>query len=136
MVPILNSLQVIKVEMTMKNQTRNKSILFENFVSNSNIQENSFTQSKSYHNLSDPVQRAIARYKQQPNVLLIQSNISNRNKFSFSAGSKSDVEKEIKNSNLKKVITKNDIPPRILKESDKVSSNIFKETCKQCYYTW
>ena len=136
MVPILNSLQVIKVEMTMKNQTRNKSILFENFVSNSNIQENSFTQSKNYHNLSDPVRRAMARYKHQPNVLLIQSNISNRNKFSFSAGSKSDVEKEIKNSSLKKVITKNNIPPRILKESDKVSSNIFKETCKQCYYTW
>ena len=33
---------------------------FQNAVSNLNIQENSFIQSKDYHSLSDPVQRAIA----------------------------------------------------------------------------
>lgn len=86
--------------------------------------------------MSDPVQRTIARFKYYPDVLLIQNNTSNRNKFSFSAASKSDVKKEPKNSSLKKVTTKNNFPPRILKESDKVSSNIFKETCKRCYYKW
>ena len=66
--------------------------------------------------MSDPVQRAIARFKYYPNVLLIQNNISNRNKFSLSAESKSDVEKELKNNSLKKVTTKNNFLPRILKE--------------------
>ena len=33
---------------------------FQNAVSNLNIQENSFIQSKDYHSLSDRVQRAIA----------------------------------------------------------------------------
>ena len=75
----------------------------------------------------DPVQRTIARFKYYPDVLLIQNNISNRNKFSFSAASKSDVKKELKNSSLKKVTTKNNFPPRIWKESDKVSSNILKK---------
>ena len=35
---------------------------FQNAFPNSNIQENSFIHSKDYHNLSDPVQRAIAKY--------------------------------------------------------------------------
>ena len=52
--------------------------LLQNPVFNSNIQEHSFFQSQDYHNLSDPIQRAIAKCKHHLSVLLIQSKISNR----------------------------------------------------------
>ena len=77
--------------------------------------------------MSDPARRAIAKYKHHTSVLLIQSKISNRSKFSFSGVSKTDVEKEIGNINPKKVTTKNNITPGILKESHKVSSNFFQK---------
>ena len=89
--------------------------------SNLNIQEKSFIQSKDYHNLSDPVQRVIAEDKHHPSVLLTQNKISNRYRFSFSEVSKTDLEKEIKNINPRIATTKNNIPPRILKKSHKVS---------------
>ena len=95
-----------------------------------NIQEKSFIKSKDCHNLSDPVQRTIAKYKHHPDVLLIQSKISNGCKCSFSAVSKSDVEKEIKNINPRKATSKNNIPPRILKESHKVSPKFLQKLVK------
>ena len=48
--------------MTMKN-CRGTQHFFQNAVSKLNIKENSFIQSKYYHNLSDPVQKAITKYK-------------------------------------------------------------------------
>ena len=48
-----------------------------NAVSNLNISENSFIRSNDHHELSDPVQKAIAKYKHHPSILLIQSKISN-----------------------------------------------------------
>ena len=58
--------------------------------------------------------------------MLIQSKIFNRYKFSFSAVNKTDVEKEINNINPRKPTTKNNILPRILKESRKVSSKFLQ----------
>ena len=43
------------------------------------------------------------------------------------AVSKTDAEKEIKNIKSEKATTKNNIPPRILKESQNVSSNFLQE---------
>ena len=79
---------------------------FQNAVSNLNIQEYSFIQSKYYHKLLDPVQRAIDKYKHHPSVLLIQSKISKGYKISLSAVSKSNVEKEIESINPKKLLPK------------------------------
>ena len=86
-------------------------------------QENSFIQSKD----SDPVQRAIAKNKHHPSVLLIQNKIFNRYKFPFSVVSKTDAEKEIKNINPRKGTTKTNIPSRILKESHKASSKFLQK---------
>ena len=93
---------------------------FQTAVYNLYIEENSLIQSKDYHNLSDLVQSAIAKYKHHSSVLLIQSKIRDRYKFSFLAVSKTDVEKDIKNINPKKPLPKTISPPRILKESHKV----------------
>ena len=58
---------------------------FQNAISNFIYTRNLIycIESKYYHNLSDPVQGAITKYKHHPNLLLIQSKISNRYKFSL-----------------------------------------------------
>ena len=75
----------------------------------------------------DPAQRAIAKYKHLPSVLLIESKISSRYKFSFPGVSKTDVGKEIENINPKKITTRNNTTPRILNESHTVSSNFLQK---------
>ena len=76
---------------------------FKNAVSNLNIQEYSFIQGKYYHKLLDPVLRAIDKFKRHPSVLLIESKISKGYKIYLSPVSKTNVEKEIKSINPKKL---------------------------------
>ena len=68
-------------------------------------------------NLSDPVDKAICKYKFHPSILLNKSKLENQKLFSFQSISKFDMEKEIQNIDLKKATTKNTIPPKILKIS-------------------
>ena len=74
--------------------------------------------------LSDPVEKAICKYKFYPSILLIKSKLENQKLFLFQPKSKFGMEKEIQNIDLKKASTKNTIPPKILK----VSCNTSAET--------
>ena len=57
-----------------------------------NIRENSCLIDKS--ELSDPVNKAISKYKNHPSILLIKDKIRNPESFSFKEASLSDIEKE------------------------------------------
>ena len=52
----------------MKIFSGKQNYFFQNVASNLNIQESSFIQSKDYHHMPYPVQRAIAKYKHHPSV--------------------------------------------------------------------
>ena len=52
----------------MKNSSGKLNYFFQNAISDLNIQLSSFIQNKDYHHMPDPVQRAIAKYKQHPSV--------------------------------------------------------------------
>ena len=65
-----------------------------------NIRENSYLIDKS--ELSDPVNKAISKYKNHPSILLIKDKIRNPESFSFKEASLSDIEKELRNFNTKK----------------------------------
>ena len=97
---------------------------FKNAVSNLNINENTYIINHNSGNLSNPVDKAICKYKFHPSILLIKSKLENQKLFSFQPISKFDMEKEIQNIDLKKATTKNTIPPKILK----VSCNTSAET--------
>ena len=88
---------------------------FKNAVSNLNINENTYIINHNSGNLSDPVDKAICKYKFHPSILLIKSKLENQKLFSFQPISKFDMEKEIQNIDLKKATTKNTISPKILK---------------------
>ena len=90
---------------------------FKNAVLNLDINENKYISNYDSGNLSDPVDKAICKYKFHPSILFIKSKLENQKLFSFQPVSKFDMEKEIQNNDLKKATTKSTIPPKILKIS-------------------
>ena len=54
--------------------------------------------------LSDPVNKAISKYKNHPSILLIKDKIRNLASFSFKEVSLSHIEKELRNLNIKKQV--------------------------------
>ena len=104
---------------------------FKNAVSNLNINENTYLINHDSGNFSDPVDKAICKYKFHPSILLIKSKLENQKLSSFQPISKFDMEIEIQNIDLKKATTKNAVPPKILKiscnTSTETSHNLFNE---------
>ena len=96
---------------------------FKNAVSTLNIKENRFITNRSSDGITDPVDKAIDKYKFRPSILLIQKHLKNHDIFSFKTVDIGDIEKEINNINPKKATTSNSIPPKILKKSSKVSAS-------------
>ena len=87
---------------------------FENTVSSLDIIENTDILDDA-SNFSDPVDKAIFKYKFHPSILAIKNKTPNKIVFSFNEVTISDVEKEISNINHKKATTSNSIPPKVLK---------------------
>ena len=70
--------------------------------------------------LSDPVNKAISKYKNHPSILLIKDKIRNPASFSFREASLSDIGKELRNLNTKKTIIFGNTPPKILRARKEV----------------
>ena len=88
---------------------------FSNAVKSLNIAENTCITNRVSDNLKDPVARAIEKFKTHPSVLIIKDKIFQGNKFPFTEVSQSEIEKEIKNLNVKKATTHKNIPTKVLK---------------------
>ena len=93
-------------------------------MSTLNIKENRFITNRSSDGITDPVDKAIDKYKFHPSILLIQRHLKNHDIFSFKTVKIGDIEKEINNINPKKATTGNSIPPKIFKNSSKVSASV------------
>ena len=74
-----------------------------------------------------PVARAIEKFKAHPNVLIIKDKVSQGNKFSFTEVSLSEIEKKIKNLNVKKATTHKNIPLKVLKTSAMVTPKTLQQ---------
>ena len=88
---------------------------FSNIVKSLNIAESTCITHRISDNLKDPVARAIEKFKTHPSVLIIKEKIFQGNKFPFTEVSQSEIEKEIKNVNVKKATTHKNILPKVLK---------------------
>ena len=64
---------------------------------------------------TDPVPKAIEKYKNHPSILQIKSSFKHPKVFSFKYFNVEDVKREINNLNSKKATPKGDIPVKILK---------------------
>ena len=109
---------------------------FKNAVSTLNIKENRFITNRSTDGITDPVDKAIDKYKFHPSILLI--HLKNHDIFSFKTVEIGDIEKEINNINPKKATTSNSIPPKIFKKSSKVSASVlhklFNDSTEKSYF--
>ena len=111
-----------------------------------NIKENSFITNRSSDGITDPIDKAIDKYKFHPSILLIPKHLKNHDVFSFRTAEIGVIEKEIKNINPKEATTSNSIPPKILKSLPKLQHGTIigtQITCKKifCYmhdsaYRW
>ena len=95
---------------------------FKNAVSTLYIKENRFITNRSSDGITDPIDKAICKYKFHSSILLIQKHLKNHDVFSFKTVAIGDIEKEINNINSKKATTSNSIPPKNFKKSSKVSA--------------
>ena len=103
---------------------------FKNATKNLGINENTYIVDNS-NNITDPVNKAIDKFKNHPSILLIQSEVANDSTFSFNEASLSDIEKELRSLNPNKAYTFKNIPLKILKES----RNVLRISCKSSLTT-
>ena len=99
---------------------------FKNAVSALNVKENRIITNRSSDVSTEPIDKAIDKYKFHPSILLIQKHLKNRDVFSLKTVEIGDIEKEINNINPEKATT-NTIPPKILKTSTKLSAIVLHE---------
>ena len=68
----------------------------------------------------DPIDYAIAKYKNHPSIIMINENVSFESRFSFTAVNEDDIQREILNLNPKKSGTFGNIPAKMLKSSSEI----------------
>ena len=108
--------KLIEKEEILKDDTKiaeELNLFFSNAVKFLNIVENTYIINSVSDNLKDPVTGAIENLKTHPNVLIIKDKIFQGNKFSFTEVFQSEIEKEIKNLNVKKATTNKNVPPKV-----------------------
>ena len=78
---------------------------------------------------TDPVLKAIKKYKNHPSILRIKSSFKHPKVFSFKYFHVEDVKREINNLNIKKATPKGDISVKIVKWN----SDIIVPALTECY---
>ena len=73
--------------------TKELNKFFKNAVSTLNIKDNRFITNRSSDGITDPIDKAIDKYKFHPSILLIQKHLKNEMFFSFKTVEKGDIEK-------------------------------------------
>ena len=84
--------------------------------------------------MKDPVARAIEKLKTESALIIKEKNFQG-NRFSFAGVSQSEIEKEIKNLNVKEAKTQKNIPPKVLKTSATVTPEILQQLFNQALTT-
>ena len=77
----------------------------------------------------------MGKFKTHPSVMIIRDKNFQGNKFSFTKVSQSQIEKEIKNLNVKKATTHKNIPPKVLKTSAMVAAETLQQVFNQALTT-
>ena len=96
---------------------------FEHAVDNLGIQEYQSDHNIDINSISDdPIDYAIAKYKNHPSIIMVNENVSFESRFSFTAVNEDDIQREILNLNPKKPGTFGNIPTKMLKSSSEICS--------------
>ena len=77
--------------------------------------------------ISDPVIRAIIKYRAHPSIIAIKENYNSSTRFNFSFVDKEDILKEIKNLKSNKATQNTDIPTKLIKENSDIFADFIFE---------
>ena len=95
---------------------------FKNATKTVNINENWYIVDSS-SSITDPVDKAVKTYKNHSTILLMKQKLENMSHFSFKEISKSEIEKNFRETNSCKVTTFGNIPTKLLKVNSKSCSD-------------
>ena len=105
---------------------------FKNSVFSSKLNANTFIINKKRKNIQNSIGKVILKYQFHPSILVIKEKIKNTNNFRFKHVMLPDINNESKGLNPNKATTRNNIPPKILRQSAGVTANtlhlLFKNT--------
>ena len=94
---------------------------FEHAVDNLGIQEYQSDHNIDINSISDdPIDYAIAKYKNHPSIIMINENVPFESRFSFTAVNEDGIQREILDLNPKKTGTLGNIPSKMLKSSSEI----------------
>ena len=94
---------------------------FEQIVDNLGIQENQSDHNIDINSISnDPIDYAVAKYKNHPSIIMINENVSFESRFSFTTVNEENIQREILDLNSKKPGTFGNIPTKMLKSSSDI----------------
>ena len=77
--------------------------------------------------ISDPVMRAVIKYRAHPSIIAIKENCNSSTRFNFSFVDKEDILKEIKNLKANKATQNTDIPTKLIKENSDIFADFIFE---------
>ena len=96
---------------------------FSNVITNLNIPQ--FNQiDRSSENISDPVIKAIVKYRAHPSVTAIKENCTFKSNFNFLFVEKVDILKEIKMLQSNKATQNTNIPTKLIKDNADIFAEI------------
>ena len=113
---------------------------FEQAVDNLGIQEYQSDHNIDINSISDdPIDYAIAKYKNHPSIIMINENVSFESRFSFTTVNEENIQREILDLNSKKPGTFGNITTKMLKRSSEfcniVLQNIWNsEILRRLYF--
>ena len=80
---------------------------------------------RTAENISDPVIKAIVKYKAHPSVIAIKETCTSKSNFNFWFAEKVDILKEIKMLQSNKATQNTDIPTKLIKGNADILQNLF-----------
>ena len=83
------------------------------------------------NNVSKNTQDIIGKYENHPSIKMIKENIKDDNKFSFQDTTPEDLHFQIQNLDTKKAMVENDIPTKILVQTNDIVSNYIRNFFNQ-----
>ena len=102
---------------------------FSNVVTNLNIPQ--FNQiDRTSENISDPVIKAIVKYRAHPSIITIKENCPSKSNFNFNE--KVDILKEIKMLQSNKATQNTDIPTKLIKDNADIFAEFIFISLNKC----
>ena len=105
--------------------------LFSNVVTNLNIPQINQIERTS-ENISDPVIKAIVKYRAHPSIIAIKENCTSKSNFSFMFVEKVGILKEIQVLQLNKATLNTDTPTKLIKNNADIFAEFIFISVNKC----